>query len=139
MESISRFQIRNRRFISRKIKAFDGKINLSTNIRSIQAHLKRSIIILDSCLVGGNAKSFYRASKAAGVVGFSEKVDWIDSTVFILALLLRYRNDKVMELERINRTTAKRVSRPQKVLEEMTNGPYKSLAKSLGVESYFGP
>ena len=123
----------------REIEAFDGEVNLSTEIRKVSKSLTRTIIILDSCDIGEKIKSFYHASGAAGVIGFAEEVDWVDSTTFILAVLLKYYGGGVMTQKRIRKTTTKTVSSQQKVLEGMTKGAWKSLAESLGVESYFGP
>ena len=130
---------KGRRIYRRKLEAFDGELNLSIGIQAVSAHLHRTIVILDSCAVGTEITSFYRASGAAGVIGFDENVDWVDSTMFILAILLRFHSEDVMGLERIRRTTKKTVSRAQRVLEGMTQGSWKSLAKSLGVQYYFGP
>ena len=123
----------------RNLKAFDGNINLSAGIQKASESLQRTIIVLDSCTIGKSIKSFYKASGAAGVIGFSESVDWVDSTMFVLAVLLRFHSEEVMGLKRIRRTTTKSTSRPQKVMDEMKNGAWKSLAESLGVTSYFGP
>lgn len=123
----------------RTLEAFDGKINVSAGIRKASESLSRTIVVLDSCDIGKSIQSFYRASGAAGVIGFSESVDWVDSTMFILAVLLRFHSEEVMHLKRVRRTTSKSTSRPQRVLDEMNNGAWKSLAESLGVQSYFGP
>lgn len=126
-------------YLRRELEAFDGEINLSTEIRRVSESLSRTIVILDSCAIGTRIESFYRASGAAGVIGFGEDVDWVDSTMFILAVLLRFHSADVMGLKKIRRTTEKTMSRPQRVLEGMTSGAWKSLAEALGVESYFGP
>ena len=126
-------------FHLRSLKAFDGRLNLSAGIRTASESLSRTIIVLDSCYIGKKIQSFHKASGAAGVIGFSKDVDWVDSTMFILAVLLRYHSEEVMSLKRIRKTTKKSTSRPQKVLDEMKNGAWKSLAESLGVEYYFGP
>ena len=123
----------------RKLRAFDGNINLSTGIRDVYDSLTRTIIILDSCDIGAKIETLHSASGAAGVIGFAKEVDWVDSTTFILALLLKFHSKGVMNQKRIRRTTKKTVSRQQKVLEDMTKDAWESLAKSLGVESYFGP
>ena len=124
----------------RTLVAFDGKINLSSGIRQVAESLKRTIIILDSCDVGTNIEAFYRASGAAGVIGFTKDVDWVDSTMFILAVLLKYHEEGVMSQERVRKATEITLQpRQKRVLEEMRDGPYKSLAASLGIASYFGP
>ena len=94
---------------------------------------------MDSCDIGAKIESFYDASGAAGVIGFTEEVDWVDSTTFILAVLLKYYGGGVMNQKRIRKTTTKTMSSQQKILEGMTKGAWKSLAESLGVQSYFGP
>lgn len=123
----------------RKLRAFDGPINLSAGIQDVSKSLTRTTIILDSCDIGNKIKSFYRASGAAGVIGFTEDVDWVDSTAFILAVLLKFHGEGVMTKKRIRKTTKKTISRQQRILEDMTKGTWESLAKSLGVQSYFGP
>lgn len=137
--AVSRPRHKGKVFIRRKLQAFDGEINLSAGIRDVSKSLSRTTVILDSCEVGKTIKSFYRASKAAGVIGFEGDADWIDSTMFILAILLKFHSADVMRLKRIRRTTKKSTCRQQRVLEGMTNGAWKSLAKSVGVTSYFGP
>ena len=123
----------------RKIKAFDDQIDLNAEIEDVSKFLTRTTVILDSCDIGKKIKPFYRASDAAGVIGFTKDVDWVDSTMFILAVLLKFHGEGVMNLERLRRTTKKTVSRQQRILEDMTTGAWESLAKSLGVKSYFGP
>ena len=137
--SVSRTSKRGKRFFSRKLMAFDGEVNLSAQIKDVAASLSRTIVILDSCDIGLSIESFYELSRAAGVIGFAEGVDWVDSTIFILGILLKFHGAGVMNQKRIRRTTRNTKSRQQRVLEEMTLGPWKSMAESLGIQSYFGP
>lgn len=104
---------RGRILHSRKISAIDGNIPLSVEIKEISSELGRTILILDSCDIGKSLESFRKASGALGVIGFSTKVDWIDSVVFILALLFKYREKGVFSLER------KSLIRPKGILGEM--------------------
>jgi hypothetical protein len=115
----------------RELCAIDGKINISKEMRSISNKLHRTVIILDACSVGESIYSFKKASGALGVVGFSETVDWIDSSAFILALLLKYQEGGVFQMQRSSSAM------PKKVLEDMTMGPYKTLCKSLCMEHKF--
>ena len=71
--------------IKRQLEAFDGKINISKGIRPLQEKLTRSIIVLDSCSVGISPKEFRKRSGALAVIGFADAVDWIDSSMFVLA------------------------------------------------------
>lgn len=121
-----------RRIHSRKIKAIDGDINLSTGsgIKQLSSELGRTIMILDSCEVGKSLKSFKEFSGALGVIGFSKDVDWIDSAVFILALLLKYQSEKVFSKKVL-------LKKPKKILKEMEKGAYKLLMGKLGVEYEF--
>lgn len=129
-----------RKKIRRKLRAFDGKIDLSVDIRDVSESLSRTIIILDSCDIGHSIESFHQASGAAGVVGFTKNVYWVDSTIFILAVLLKFYEAGILSQKRIRRKTEKTLHPSQlKVLERMTNGAWKSLAESLGVQYYFGP
>jgi hypothetical protein len=116
--------------IRRKIEAIDGDINLSIEINKVKESLNRSIIILDACNIGGSLESFYNISGALCVIGFSKTVNWIDSSVFIFALLCKFQEDGVFKLERVS------LSKPRKIIKEMKDGAYKSLMDYLGVE-YF--
>lgn len=116
---------------SRQLTAWDGDINISEDIRKINGNLSRSIFILDACEIGTEIKSFRAAIGALGVIGFSDSVDWIDSSVFVLTLLLRLQRSGVFHMERAGQ------ERPKSILEEMKNGQYKSLMDSLNVEYSF--
>jgi hypothetical protein len=122
---------KRRKRIARNLRAIDGDINISTEIRKVSRLLNRTIIILDSCTVGTNIKSFLEASGALGVVGFSKSIDWIDSAVFILALLCKYHEEGVFFLQR--KTSVK----PKQILEDMEKGLYRLFFDELGIEYKF--
>ena len=111
----------------RMISAIDGEINLSARISKLSSELDRTILILDSCNIGESLESFRKASGALGVIGFSKRVDWIDSVVFILCLLLKYQERGIFQLERKSSAGAR------KILEEMEKGPYSLLMEDLKV------
>ena len=115
----------------RILQAIDGEINLSLTVRTLSRYLQRTIFILDACDIGENIASFQQASGALGVIGFSNIVDWVDSSTFILALLLKFQQEGVFEMKR---TTA---IRPYQVLETMLNQGYQSLMDALAVNYYF--
>lgn len=119
----------------RVLGAIDGEINISFEIihlvKNHENPLKRTIFILDSCTVGEGIRAFLRASGALGVIGFSEAAEWIDSSVFILALLLKFQQEGVFQMKRVSPT------RPNQVLQQMKQGVYQSLVNSLGVEDAF--
>ena len=76
--------------------------------------------------------TFRKAANALGAIGFSQSVDWVDSAVFILAMLLRLQSEGLFQLKRGP------MGRPfKKVIDEMCEGPYASLAAQLGVEKSF--
>jgi hypothetical protein len=122
----------------RELKAFDGDINISAQIRRLSASLKRTIFILDACEIGESIHSFQEAAGAAGAVGFSETVDWIDSSVFVLALLLRFQSAGVFHMKRARTSTGLTTPKVEKIVQDMKAGPYESLMKSLGVQYSFG-
>jgi hypothetical protein len=124
---------------SRTLCAFDGDINISSQIHTITASLPRTIFILDACGVGASIQAFNKAAGALGAVGFSEAVDWIDSSVFILALLLHFQSAGIFHLKRARANTGVTQPRTQKVVQEMVSGVYRSLAESLGVQYHFRP
>ena len=125
----------DRRKHRRILGAIDGEINISREIIDLvkfhESPLKRTIFILDSCTVGEGIRAFLRASGALGVIGFSEAAEWIDSSVFILALLLKFQQEGVFQMKRVSPT------RPDRVLQQMEKDVYRSLMGSLGVKYEF--
>ena len=121
----------------RELDAFDGSINISKEIRRIKEKLRRTIIVLDSCEVGQKVASFRRASGSLAAIGFTKGADWIDSSVFILALLLRFQEDEIFYSEDVLESTAELASGPRETLKEMLKGPYKLFKRHLGIESSF--
>ncbi len=118
----------------RLVGAIDGKINLSAKIKdmvNIYGPLEKTIFVLDACSIGQNIRSFRQASGALGVIGFSEDTDWVDSSVFVLGLLLKFQEDGIFQM----RKTAP--DRPHKVLQKMKSGAFRSLMRELGVEYKF--
>lgn len=113
----------------RVLEAYDGDLDLDKGMKALAEDgvLERSIIILDSCDVGDSPKKFRRKCGALGVIAFQETVDWTDSSVFVLGLLLHFMEDGVFHLKR--RSSA----RPRRALESMMDGAYGSMAKALGV------
>lgn len=59
--------------------------------------------------------------------------------MFILAMLSKLHEHGVLSLKRAKRSTEARRSRAEKVVANMIEGPYKSLARSLGVRTAFWP
>lgn len=115
----------------RLLSAIDETINLSIDIRKPEKSLGRSVLILDSCLIGDSVDSFRKASGALGAIGFSKEANWIDSAVFILAVLLKYQSHGVFHFKRKSAIT------PKRIIEQMVSGDYKSLRKRLGIEFSF--
>lgn len=81
--SYSTVSRRGRLINRRRLHAIDGTIKLSKDIHDISDRLSRTIFVLDACDVGTHVSAFRKASGALGVIGFSETVDWVDSTTFI--------------------------------------------------------
>lgn len=115
----------------RVIHAIDGEVNISVDLRQLGDKLKRTIFVLDACSTGQKIESFRVATGALGAIGFSKDVSWVDSASFLLAFLLKCQEDGVFQLERAN------WQRPKNILESMSEGTYKTLAKSLGLEYSF--
>ena len=124
--------------IRRELTAFDGDINISVHIRRLRKKLERTIFILDSCKVGTNVKSFCKAANSLGAIGFAEDVDWVDSSVFILALLLHFQKKGIFHLKRARSRTRKTEPKTEETIREMLEGTYKSFKKPLGIEYFFG-
>ena len=122
----------------RQLDAFDGSINISREIRRVKKKLGHTIIVLDSCELGTNVESFRKASGSLAVIGFTENVDWVDSSVFILALLLRFQMNGVFHLQRARKSTSKTEPKTKRTIREMLEGTYKSFKEPLGIEYSFG-
>ena len=114
--------------IRRTLTAFDRDVNISRDIRTLNGVLDRSIIILDACGVGDHIESFRRAAGALAVIGFKEDVDWIDSSVFVLAFLLYIHHYDVLVKK------SKGNKRLLKAMKDMLTGAYKSFREPLGIE-----
>ena len=115
----------------RKLEALDQEIEIS-EIRKVSRRLSRTIIVLDSCEVGENMKSFRATTKSMGAIGFTEDVGWVDSSVFILALLLNFQEAGVFQKPR-----KASLSEAKRVIDDMLGSTYKSLGVSLGIDSSF--
>ena len=127
---VTRDEKGRRRVTRRRLTAFDGDIDLNQGIKSLGNRLSRSIIVLDSCELGESLADFRRRSKALGVVGFGEEVDWVDSSLFVLALLFKLHEEGVFNRQRIS-------SIAQRAITDMIKGPYNSIANSLDVQTTF--
>lgn len=133
---------RNGRIINRRtLEGYDREIKLSQDIKDYVKkygdNLKRTIFIFDSCSVGTNISGFLNLSKAYGVIGFSKDVDWIDSAVFILALLLKFQQNGVFHLQKARSSNGNQTPLAEKIILEMKNGLYAPLMDALGVEYKF--
>ena len=127
-----------RLLVRRQLVAFDGNVNISADAKEMEEYgLQRSVIILDSCKLGSGVKSFAERCGALGVIGFEKDVDWVDSSVFVLATLFNFHQD-ILHLKRAHQSTFTRVSKAEKVMKHMVRGSYASLAESLGVQAFFG-
>ena len=123
---------KGRRVVNRRrLHAIDGVLKLSKDIHSLRGRLGRTVFVLDACDIGTRVAAFRAAAGALGAIGFSKAVDWIDSATFILAVLLRFQDEGVFQMRR---SSAKK---PASVLAAMAEGPYRSLAKELGLEVSF--
>ena len=129
--------VRGKKRLKRQLTAFDGVINFSKGILPLHDKLARSIVILDSCSLGETLKEFHRNSGTLAVIGFAEEVDWIDSSIFVLAMLFKLHQENVLHLKRARRSTKATISRAEKVITTMIKEPYASMAKSLGVRTEF--
>ena len=125
-------------FRQRRLTAFDAEINLSRDIRSLHDKLSRSIVVLDACELGVTLNDFREISGALAAVGFANEVDWVDSSMFVLAMLFKLHQGGVLSLKRATQSTEARRSRVENVIRAMIDGPYASMAKSLGVRTAFG-
>lgn len=114
----------------RVLNALDGSLNLSLQIKGVR-DLGRTILILDSCEVGEGLKSFQKIAKALAVVGFGKSVNWIDSTLFVLALLDKLNQNGYFS----NKAEIDKVAK--KAIEKMWKNPYLELTKTLEAEKEF--
>ena len=134
---ITRDKKRRRRVARRRLTAFDGDIDLNQGVQCLRGRLSRSIIVLDSCELGESLGNFRKRSGAFAVVGFAKEVDWVDSSMFVLVMLFKLHEQGVFRLKRAMSSTEVTLSHPESVIIDMIEGPYASLAKSLGVKTAF--
>ena len=91
--------------------------------------LVNSIFVLDSCAVGFEIHKFRKPHDIFGCIGFDDDADWIDSTIFILALLAKMASRNLF----VRSPGYSHVE----LLEEMQQGAYAELMKMLGVSFDF--
>ncbi len=126
----------------RELDAFDGSINISKDIRRLKEKLGRTIIVLDACEIGRNIESFRRASGSLATIGFTKGAEWVDSSVFILALLLHFQQNDVFQEDvfsrrRARRSTRETESKAKKTIRKMLESTYESFKKPLGIKYSF--
>ena len=114
--------------MNRRLHAIDGEIKLPNDIHRLKGKLARPVFILDACDVGSHVGAFRNAAGALGVIGFSESVDWVDSAVFVLALLLHMQSNGIFQKSKSATWDIKRL------VNNFRDGAYKSLSRSLGFE-----
>lgn len=112
----------------RVLKAIDGKLNLSLQIKGVGKILGKTIIVLDSCEIGGGLNAFQKVANALAVVGFRESVGWVDSALFVLAFL-----DKLNNYEYFSKKSEIEVA-AKKAIEAMWEPSYGVLADYLGAK-----
>ena len=123
--------------IQRRLTAFDGEVDVGRGVRPLKEKLARSVIVLDACKLGLTLSNVRVLSGALGVVGFAEEVDWVDSSMFVLAMLFKLHQEDVFNLKRARRSTDVKRSRAETVISDMIEGPYASMKDSLGVRTAF--
>ena len=128
---------RKRLRFRRQLTAFDGEININKGIVQLKDKLARSIVVLDSCSIGVSLDKFRERSRALAAIGFADEVDWVDSSMFVLALLFKLHQESVLSMKRARSSTENTTSRTETVIAVMIKGPYASMAKSLGVQTAF--
>jgi hypothetical protein len=118
----------------RVLRAFDGKLNLSLKIKEVGDTLGNTILVLDSCEIGQKLELFQRVAKALAVIGFRQDVGWVESAVFILALLDKLDDYNYFYFS--NETEIRHAATA--AINAMWDVPYKSLAEHLGAEKVIG-
>jgi len=127
--TFTRAQKGDKKVNRRRLNAIDGGIKLSRDIHNLKGKLKRTVFILDACEVGERVDEFRKAAGALGVIGFSKSVEWADSAVFVLALLLHIQTMEIFQKpQSLGRTLIRHL------VEDLRQGTYKSLAEALGLE-----
>jgi hypothetical protein len=112
----------------RMLQALDGRLNLSVQIKDVGDVLDKTILVLDSCEIGEKLELFQKVARALAVIGFRHDVDWVESALFILALL-----DK-LDKYRYFSDEAKIRHAAITAINAMWRIPYRSLADHLEAE-----
>ncbi len=113
------------------LAADDGLIDLDRELAELKGALKRSLVLLDACHLGDDPERLRASADALGVIGFQGRVNWLASSVFMLALLRRFLQAGVFQARRAD------MRRPRAVLRAMLDGEYARLAEQLGVQYSF--
>ncbi len=127
--TFTRIQKGDKKVNRRRLHAIDAEIKLSRDIHELKGELKRTVFILDACDVGARVGEFRKAANALGVIGFSQTVDWADSAIFVLALLLHIQTQGIFQKPESDARALVR-----HLVDDLRQGTYKSLAKALGLE-----
>jgi len=121
-------QVRHKGKRRRVLQAIDGDLNLSVQITKLDCSLEKIVLILDSCEIGEGLDSFQKNANALAVIGFQQSPDWLDSLVFILALLQKLATKNYFS----KKTNLKQAAK--KAIESMKKSPYDKLTEHLEVE-----
>ena len=127
----------DRKGFRRAMSAFDGRINITKELPQLKEKLNRSVVVLDACNIGIKPLSLLDRCGAIAVIGFGKKVVWTDSSMFVLALLLKLQEARVFELRQVRELTSVRRPRIERVINGMVEGVYSSLSVSLNVETAY--
>jgi hypothetical protein len=114
---------------SEAFATLDGSALLTTLAASVD--LRRTLLLLDSCHAGARAAELRATSGALAVIGFATEVDWLASSVFILALLRYWHRSGVFTLRRCSAT------RPRQGFAALAHGSYQQMMTKLQVRACF--
>jgi hypothetical protein len=106
-------------------------VDLWKEFGELAGSLQRTIIFLDSCVLGSDAAALRLRADCLGVISFGADVGWTDAAILILAILTKFQEEGVFHMERASPV------RPRQILESMTGGAYQSLCESLALDHAF--
>ncbi|MEI6126382.1 MAG: hypothetical protein WCQ99_07495 [Pseudomonadota bacterium] len=116
--------------LTKSIEAYDGQISL-LDINEIRYSMSRTILIFDCCNVGEHVHKVFKSTGCFGVIGFAKEAIWLDSTLFLQNVLMRFLIYGIFDMKHMKKD--KVIS----IFTDMRKCGYKQLMDSLAVKYRF--
>jgi len=110
--------------LTKSIAAYDGQVTL-LDIEELMYSMSRTILILDCCTAGEHIHKLFRSTDCFGIIAFASEVIWLDSTLFLQNMLLRFLIYGVFSMKQ------RRKDKVEAILKNMQRDGYKALMDKM--------